>query len=198
MKNELFSWRSVSRSALLLLSATLFATAQPATQDRPSTDAEKVADALRAGPRFITKDATLLDWPTTPGGEYRVLRQGNNEWTCLPGFPGWPHDEPACFDPTFMQWMKDSLAGRQSQIDRIGISYMYAGAWVPNRSAENGDATSREFHVGPHIMIVSPHQNQEELRRLSHDGSNGMPYVTHLPNGSDLFLVIPVRQWGEN
>src|SRR5712664_3618712 len=108
MKNDLFSWRSVGRQALILLSATLVVTAQRAL-DHPSTDAEKIADALRAGPRFITKDATLLDWPTAPDGEYRVLRQGNNEWTCLPGFPGWPHDEPACFDPTFMQRMKESL-----------------------------------------------------------------------------------------
>jgi hypothetical protein len=178
--------------------AALAASAQVAPPDHPSTDAEKIADALRAGPRFITKDATLLDSPTTPGGEYRVLRQGTNEWTCLPGFPGWPHDEPACFDPTFMQWMKDSLEGHEPRIDRIGISYMYAGAWVPNKSAENHGSASSEFHVGPHIMIVSPRQNQEELRALSHDGSNGMPYVTHLPNGTDLFLVIPVRQWDEN
>lgn len=75
---------------------------------------------------------------------------------------------------------------------------MYAGAWVPNTSAENAGSASGEFHVGPHIMIVSPRQNQEELRGLNHDGSKGMPYVTHLPNGTDLFLVIPVRQWGDN
>jgi hypothetical protein len=140
----------------------------------------------------------LLDWPTTPSVEYRVLRQGSNQWTCLPGFPGWPHDEPACFDPTFMQWMKDSLEGHEPHIDRIGISYMYAGAWVPNKSAEDHGSTSSEFHVGPHIMIVSPHQNQQELQTLSREGSTGMPYVTHLPNGTDLFLVIPIRQWDEN
>ncbi len=197
MKNNPISWTSMARSALILLSATLAASAQTALPDHPSTDAEKIADALRAGPRFITKDATLLDWPTTPDGEYRVLRQGTNEWTCLPGVPGYPHDEPGCFDPTFMQWMKDSLAGRLPHIDRVGISYMYAGAWVPDKSAEDHGSTTSEFHVGPHIMIVSPHRNQQELRTLSHDGSNGMPYVTHLPNGTDLFLVIPVRQWDE-
>ncbi len=49
--------------------------------------------------------------------------------TWLPGVPGYPHDEPGCFDPIFMQWMKDSLAGREPHIGRIGISYMYAGAW---------------------------------------------------------------------
>jgi hypothetical protein len=197
MKSDLFSWWSLIRLVIFLLAATLAATAQTALPNHQSTDAEKIVDALRAGPSFITKNATLLDWPATPGGEYRVLRQGTNEWTCLPGIPGYPHDEPGCFDPTFMQWMKDSLAGRRPHIDRIGISYMYAGAWAPNRSAKNDGSTSSEFHVGPHIMIVSPHQSQEELLPLSHDGSDGLPYVTHLPNGTDLFLVIPTRQWDE-
>ena len=46
-------------------------------------------------------------------------------------------------------------------------------------------------------MIVSPHENQKELQSFSRDGSNGMPYVTHLPNGTDLYLVLPFRQWDE-
>ena len=40
--------------------------AQTAASRIPITDAEKIADALRAGPAFITKDATLLDWPSAP------------------------------------------------------------------------------------------------------------------------------------
>jgi hypothetical protein len=80
------------------------------------TDEEKIADALRAGPRFITDNATIRDWPSTPGGEYRVLRQGTNEWTCLPALPGYSHDEPRCFDAAFMQWMKESLAGREPRV----------------------------------------------------------------------------------
>jgi len=31
------------------------------------TDDEKIADALRAGPEFIRKDATILDWAATSG-----------------------------------------------------------------------------------------------------------------------------------
>jgi hypothetical protein len=179
---------------LLCLVTPSLVVAQTVPQDLPKTDAEKIADALRAGPTFITKNATLLDWPATSVGEYRVLRKGTNEWTCLPGVPGYSHDEPGCFDPVFMQWIKDSLAGREPHIDKIGIAYMYVGAWVPNES-HNGRGD--EFHVGPHIMIVSPHQFQGELRPLSHDGSNGMPYVAHLPHGTDLYLVLPVRQWDE-
>ena len=96
----------------MVLLAVSTALAQTSESRMPVTDAEKVADALRAAPAFITKDATLLDWPTTPGGEYRVLRKGSSQWTCLPGLPGSPHDEPGCFDQVFLQFIKDSIAGR--------------------------------------------------------------------------------------
>ena len=173
----------------LLMVAAVFA---QTAERMPVTDAEKIADALRAGPPFITETATLLDWPAAPGGEYRVLRKGSNEWTCLPAVPGYPHDEPGCFDPVFLRWMQDNLAGRTPQIDRFGVAYMYFGAWV---KAGKGAPAGQEFHVGPHLMLVSPHQ--EDFQALNRDGSNGMPYVTHLPNRTELFLVMPIRQWRE-
>jgi hypothetical protein len=164
----------------------------------PVPDAEKIAGALRAGPAFITKDATVLDWPSAPGGEYRLLRRGSNEWTCLPAIPGYPHnaidsafkEEPGCYDPIFLRAMQDSIAGRTPNIDRIGISYMYLGAW---KSAKGG--SGHEFHVGPHVMVVGP--NQDEFQGFNRDATNGMPYVTHLPNRTEVFLVVPVRQWNE-
>ena len=60
-------------TTVLLAAAGAFAQ----SSDRlPVTDADKIADALRAGPEFVTRDATLLDWPSAPGGEYRLLRKG--------------------------------------------------------------------------------------------------------------------------
>lgn len=183
-----------SHAAMTLLSIVLLAVATTAfaqsSERSPVTDAEKIADALRAGPAFITKYATVLGWPATPGDDYQVLRKGSSEWTCLPGIPGYPHDEPGCFDPVFLRWMQDSLAGRTPHITQIGISYMYLGAWKPAK-----DGGSHEFHVGPHLMIVGP--NQDEFQGFNRDATNGMPYVTHLPNRTELFLVIPVRQWNE-
>jgi hypothetical protein len=185
----------IRRNAVMKLLATAVlsvATAFAQSSDRlPVTDAEKIADALRAGPAFITTDATLLDWPAAPGGEYRVLRKGSNEWTCLPSIPGYTHNEPGCFDPVFLRWIQDGLAGRTPHIDHIGIAYMYFGAW---KSAKDG-SSGHEFHVGPHVMIVSP--NQDEFQGFNRDPSNGMPYVAHLPNRSDVYLVMPVRQWDE-
>ena len=188
-------------AAIQLLAPILvtLATAFAQSPDRlPVTDAENIAAALRAGPAFITKDATVIDWPSAPGGEYRVLRRGSNEWTCLPAIPGYPHDaadsgfkeEPGCYDPIFLQAMQDSIAGRTPRIDRIGLSYMYLGAW---KSAKGG--SGHEFQVVPHLMLIGP--DEDEFQGLNGDPTNGMPYVTHLPNCTELFLVIPIRQWNE-
>ena len=187
-------WMKLLTTVLLTVAAAF---AQ--SSDRlPLTDAEKIVGALGAGPAFITKDATVLDWPSTPRAEYRVLRKGSNEWTCLPAIPGYPHDaidsawkeEPGCYDPIFLRAMQDSLAGRTPHIDRIGISYMYLGLW---KWAKGG--SGHDFLVGPHLMIVSP--NQDDFQGFNRDPTNGMPYVAHLPSRTELFLVMPVRQWNE-
>ena len=33
------------------------------------------------------------------------------------------------------------------------------------------------------------------MQTLNHDGSNGEPYVNHLPGHSELYLVVPIREW---
>src|SRR5258708_33385706 len=79
---------SNSHAAIKLLTTVLLtvATAFPQSSDRlPVTDAEKIASAMQAGPKFVTQNATVLDWPASPGGEVRVLRGGTNGVTCLPG-----------------------------------------------------------------------------------------------------------------
>ena len=87
---------------LFFVFAVLTARAQSTTEHLPATDAEKIADALRAAPNFITDGATIVDYPASKGGEFRVLRKGSSEWTCLPGPPpGSKHDDPGCFDSVF-------------------------------------------------------------------------------------------------
>jgi hypothetical protein len=70
------------------------------------------------------------------------------------------------------------------------ISYMNGGFWVPNRSHAMG--TGDEFHVGPRILIIGP--DQKMLETLNHDGSNGEPYVNHVPGRTELYLVSPIRE----
>jgi hypothetical protein len=159
------------------------------------TDSGKIADALRAAPDFITKDATILDAPSSFGGPSRVLRQGASEWTCLPGSPGPQHHEPACFDRAFFKFIKESLAGQTPHLAEVGVAYMYMGEFIPNQAGKAVTANP-EYHVGPHVMILFPHQ--EDLEALDHDGSNGMPYVNHLPGHTELFLVVPVQHFDQS
>jgi len=174
--------------AVLCLFVALTAGAQSTTEHLPATDAEKITDALRAGPSFITDGATIVDYPASKGGEFRVLRKGSSEWTCLPGPPpGSKHDDPGCFDRAFFQWVKDGLAGRPQHIAKLGVAYMYMGQWVPG-------ASGGEFHVGRHIMVVTPHP--EDLQGFTRGGWNGT-YIIHLPGPDQIdkwFLVIPVHQ----
>jgi hypothetical protein len=173
---------------VILAVGTATASAQNTTERLPVTDAEKIADALRAAPKFITHGATIVDYPASKGGEFRVLHKGTTEWTCLPGPPpGSKHDDPGCFDSAFFQWVKDDLAGRPQHIKRLGVSYMFMGQWVPGVSGG-------EFHVGPHIMVVTPHP--EDLQGFVRGGWNGT-YIIHLPGPDQAdkwFLVIPVHE----
>src|SRR5271155_1044725 len=160
--------------AAATLAASLTVWAQNDMRPSQSTDQEKIADALRAGPEFITKDAVIADWPSNPKdskAEYRILRAGKSDWTCLPGIPGYPHDEPMCLDKTSMQWIKDSLADRPVHIDQIGVMYMFSGAWVPDLHGTSHSA-DRTYHVGPHAMIITPHN--EDLAN---------------------YLIIPFKDW---
>ncbi len=35
-----------------------------------ASDAQKIRDAMSGGPAEITKNATILDWPDTPNGQF--------------------------------------------------------------------------------------------------------------------------------
>ena len=121
----------MKKVAFVLLITAVVTYAQTPASPKSKSDAEKIASAQQAGPQFVTQNATVLDYPTSPSGEFRVIRAGSNEWTCLPGFPGAAHDEPGCFDQVFLQFIKDSVASRTPDVQSVGISYMYGANGYP-------------------------------------------------------------------
>jgi hypothetical protein len=120
--------------AFLVLITAIVTYSQTPASGKSNSDSQKIASALGAGPKSVTRNATVLDWPTLPFGEFRVLRIGANGWTYLPGSPGSAHDEPGCFDQIFLQFIKDSVAGRTPNVQSVGISNMHGGFWVPKKS----------------------------------------------------------------
>jgi hypothetical protein len=78
--------------AFILFASSLAVFAQTDTSlKHPVTDQQKLADALRAGPAFVTKDALILDWPASPknpNAEYRAFVPAKATGPVSPESPG--------------------------------------------------------------------------------------------------------------
>ena len=87
------------------------APAAPQAMTALTTPEEKIANALSAGPEFITADAAVMDRPAEAGGEMVELRPGTNGWTCLPDDPTNPVNDPVCADETWLAFYKAATSG---------------------------------------------------------------------------------------
>lgn len=168
------------------------------------SDEWKIVNALSAGPASITDHATVTDWPADPKDPHsqgRVLRQGNNGWTCMPDVPGRPQHDPMCVDETMMKWVRATFAGEKPNIDRVGLSYMLMGEARQGQNAphaKNPADVKQWFYIGPHIMIVLPDSDEPALQNINQDMSNDLPYTSLLSAapGSTPIWVIPVAKSG--
>ena len=66
---------------------------------------DPITQALSAGPDIVTKNATVAE-PDGHGG-LKILRQGTNDFTCMPGDPNGIGMPPMCADKVAMQWDED-------------------------------------------------------------------------------------------
>jgi len=168
------------------------------------SDEWKIANALSAGPETITEHATVVDWPANMQegmAHGRVLRQGNNGWTCMPDIPGRPQHDPMCVDETMMQWVMATLEGKKPNITRVGLSYMLMGEARQGQGAAPAKDPSQVkewFYTGPHVMMVLPDSAREGLSGINQDLSNNLPYTTFLSSSPDAtpLWIVPVARSG--
>ena len=79
------------QKALCLFVAGLFIAGSVNAQD-------VVENAMRAGPESISADATIQTWDGT------VVREGSNDWICLPDRPDTSGDDPWCLTDAWMNF----------------------------------------------------------------------------------------------
>src|SRR5258707_14552322 len=119
------------------------------------SDEWKIANALSAAPATIAEHASVVDWPARDGiSQGRVLRQGNNGWTCMPDVPRRPQHDPMCVDKTMMRWLMATLAGKKPNIDRVGLAYMLMGEARQGQGAALAKDPAQVkdwFYIGPHV-----------------------------------------------
>jgi hypothetical protein len=131
----------------------------------------KIARALSAGPAKIAAHATVAE--PEGHGELRILRQGTNSFTCMPGGPSGIGTPPVCADRIAMQWNKDFEEHKPKPTTTVpGVEYMLAGA-TQRSDSDPFDKTSPPIKIGPHWMILWPFDAK----------TSGLP-TTHKPSGT--------------
>jgi len=131
----------------------------------------KISRALSAAPPNVAEAATVAE-PDGKGG-LKILRQGANDFTCMPGDPSAIGKPPMCADKVAMQWYSDFEHHKPKPTTTVpGVVYMLAGA-TQRSDSDPYDQTSPPIKIGPHWMILWPFDPK----------TSGLP-TTHRANGA--------------
>lgn len=90
--------------SLMILAASFSLTMNvQAAEKKPPTDKKLIASAMSAAPDKVGKDATVIAMEAD--GKMRTLRQGKNNFTCMPDNPATPGPDPMCMDQNALEWV---------------------------------------------------------------------------------------------
>ena len=146
-------------------------TSRVMSDEAEDTVEDKIARALSAAPDDIAIGAKVVD--NDASGKVVVLREGRNDFTCMPGNLKVVGQPPMCLDAASRQWFADFRAQKPKPTNTVpGITYMLAGA-TQRSDTDPYDKTSPAITVGPHWMIMWPFDAK----------ATGLP-TTHKPTGA--------------
>lgn len=156
------------------------ANAQSPPEDNSSKEA-KINSAMSAAPMAIAKNATIMDWPAEEGADMTMLRQGTNDYTCLPDMPNTPGNDPMCLDEPWMKWADAWMKKEEANIDKIGFGYMLQGG-SPESNTDpyaEGPTDDNEWMTDavPHLMIIVPDNSMLEGLPVTPKEAGGGPWV---------------------
>lgn len=171
------------KPALLLVLATgtvafgLARSAAIASQNDADVQA-KIENAMSAAPSALSAIATILDYEMDDDGNFVVLREGSNGWSCFPDTPGTPSDDPMCVDQTWLDWTYAFVAGEEPNTTVPGLAYMLQGG----TDASNTDPFATEPAAGeewvtspPHVMLLVPGDIDQSVFSTEH--GSGEPWI---------------------
>lgn len=175
-----------------------------AGQDDADTQA-KIASALAAGPSSISAEATIYDNEVDAEGNFIVLREGSNTWSCFPDAPGTPDVDPQCLDATWMAWLHALVAGEEPDTQVLGLAYMLSGG----SDASNTDPYAAEPEPGnewiaspAHVMMILPGDIDQSV--FTSDPLSGEPFIMcagtpyeHLMMPVDAHAMVEMGTMGE-
>lgn len=166
---------------LMLGAAVLSMTASDslsAAGNEAPTDAQLIANAMRAAPMKVAKGATIV--AMTAEGKMRTLREGNNGFTCMPDNPDTPGPDSMCMDRNAMAWVDAYMAHKPPPTGKIGLMYMLAGGTDASNTdpyATKPTVNNHWIRTGPHFMIVGADADFYAAYPKGADPDTSAPYV---------------------
>jgi hypothetical protein len=126
-KMRFFIWAGT----LLFILGVSFASAQEQKSDQGGmvpklSKDEQVKLALSAAPEHIAKNAAVA--APDESGKMVQLKEGKNQFTCVPDLPGTPKADPICMDPNAKAWADSMIKNDPKPANKEpGIAYMARG-----------------------------------------------------------------------
>lgn len=142
------------------------------------TDEELMASAMKAAPKKVADDATIVV-PEAKGG-MRTLRKGSNSFTCMPDNPETPGPDPMCWDKNAGDWIDAYLGHKTPPAGKVGLMYMLAGGTDASNTdpyAAKPTTANHWIKTGPHIMIVGADAGFYDSYPKGADPDTKTPYV---------------------
>ena len=173
---------------LSLFCAPLVYGAHHATSEKAGYSEQEIIEiAMSAAPSNVSSEATIID------STGKVLREGSNGWTCMPGTPPNENVNPMCADQAWQKWLQAFMAQTEynSENEAFGMSYMLVG----DQAIDNDDhfnldrSTGTWVAEGPHLMLLLP---ESLMSNLPTDPYAGGPYVMF--KGTDfVHVMVPLE-----
>jgi hypothetical protein len=143
-----------------------------------SADEELIASAMKAAPKDVAEHATIV--APAENGAMRTLRQGTNNFTCLPDNPATPGPDPMCWDKNAGSWIDAYLNHKTPTGGQVGLIYMLSGGTDASNTdpyAAKPTTINHWIKTGPHIMIVGADAAFYDSYPKSADPDTKSPYV---------------------
>lgn len=186
-RHHALAWAAFSVSAVASIAPV---SAQHAAGQMSEQDLVK--SAMSAAPPAVAEHATVVT--VSADGTMKVLRKGDNGFTCLPDNPNTPGPDPMCADQNAMEWVKAWLDKKPPPANKVGFLYMLSGGTDASNTdpyAEKPEANNNWVETGPHVMVVGAKGMMEGYpRRPKPDTSQ--PYVMWADTPYE-HLMLPVR-----
>ena len=149
-----------------------------------------IESAESAGPATVSENATVMNW------NLETVREGTNDWTCLPDRPDTAGNDPWCVNEPWLNFLQAYVGQTEPTYTTVGIAYMLQGdSPVSNTDPYATKPTAPEDWVvglGAHIMVIVPDRSM--LEGVSEDPYNGGPWVMW-PGTPYAHLMIPIESF---